>query len=299
MNIHKAGFEDWEIEYLPEDGARISILKYCGHDLLTSGPVGFKSPVKFSGEYETRPVYGYDDCFPTVDACRYPGGKFDCMDHGEICWKEWHTEIQGKRLICSVNCPEPAVNFKRIMTFEGNKLTWRFEVDGLSAERSVFLHVMHALLPPGNIINLEIPESRKIIDEIKSNETGLKSSAELGECLLAFQPGSFGMFLLREIAEGIVKLGLSSGLKLEISFDNKLFPTLGIWWNNGGYPETGQLRTECAFEPIPGTCSDLSKSVRDGVYLSVEPGKSIMWEIKWTILNNSPFEGGKGDVKRV
>ena len=283
MNRLKAGFEDWEIEYLPEDGARISALKYGGHDLLTSEPVGFNPPLRFSGEYETRPVFGYDDCFPTVDACPYPGGQFDCRDHGEICWKEWKTEIRGNSLICSTDCLHPGAKFKRIMTFEGNRLTWRFEVTGLCPEQSVFIHVMHALLPLDKILNLEIPECRIIIDEIKSEETGLKSSAELGEWLLAFRPGSFGMILLREITDGFVKLGFSSGVKLEISFDNKLFPTLGIWWNKGGYPESGQLRTECAFEPIPGTCSDLSKSFRDGVYLSAEPGKPMIWEIIWYV----------------
>jgi hypothetical protein len=283
MNKLKSAFGDWLIEYLPEDGARISVLKYRGHNLLTSEPVGFYPPVNFCGEYETRQVFGYDDCFPTVDVCPYPGAKFDCRDHGEICWQEWQAEIQGNRLICSTDCHNPAVNFKRIMTFEGKRLIWRFEVTSLSTERIVFLHVMHALLQLDNIKNLEIPGCRKIFDEIKSEETGLKSSAELGEWLLAFHPGSFGMFLLREISDGLVKLSFSSGLRLEISFEHKLFPTLGIWWNKGGYPESGQLRTECAFEPIPGTCSDLSKSVRDGVYLVVEPAKPMIWEVSWTV----------------
>jgi hypothetical protein len=70
---------------------------------------------------------------------------------------------------------------------------------------------------------------------------------------------------------------------LKIGFDHRVFPTLGIWWNNGGYPEGGRLRTECAFEPIPGSCSDLSKSFDDGVYLSVDQGKPLVWEITWTI----------------
>jgi hypothetical protein len=283
MNILKAAFNDWAIEYLPEDGARISILKFCGHDLLTSEPVVFKPPLKFSGEYETRPVFGYDDCFPTVDACPYPGKKFNCRDHGEICWQKWQTEIRGSSLICSTDCLHPVVNFKRIMIFEGNILTWRFEVLDLSAERSAFLHVMHALLPLHKIVDLEIPACRKIYDEVNSRETGLKSSSELGEYLLAFQPGSFGMFLLRDISEGFVKLTFAKGLKLDIRFDPLLFPTLGIWWNKGGYPESGQLRTECAFEPLPGTCSDLSKSFKDGVYLSVMPGEKLCWDIIWTI----------------
>jgi hypothetical protein len=296
MITMKAGFENWEIEYLPEDGARISVLKYAGHDLLTAEPADFKPPVSFSGDYETRPVFGYDDCFPTVDACSYPGRKFDCRDHGEICWQKWQTEIKGNTLIFSTGCHHPAVNFKRILTFEGNMLTWRFEVTALSEESSVFLHVMHALLPPDNIIDLEIPECRKIYDEVKSEETGLKSSAELGEFLLSFQPGSFGMLLLRDISEGFVKLSFSTGLKLDIRFDQKLFPTLGIWWNKGGYPESGQLRTECAFEPIPGTCSDLSKSFRDGLYMSVEPGEKTCWEVIWAIEYNKS-KGVMGEAK--
>jgi hypothetical protein len=283
MNIQKADFGNWHIEYIPDDGARISSLKYAGQDLLTSLPVNFKPPDRSYGEYETRPVFGYDDCFPTVDACTYPGGNYDCRDHGELCWQQWFTEVNGSNIIFSTDCFQPTVNFKRILRFQGNRLTWRFEATSLNMKRSVFLHVMHALLPLDKIGYLEIPECRKIFDEIKSGETGLKSAADAREYLLDFQPGAFGMLLLQEITDGFVMLRFSNGLKLEIRFDHALFPTLGIWWNNGGYPEGGQLRTECAFEPIPGTCSDLSKSFIDGAYLSVEPGKQMCWEIIWTV----------------
>ena len=283
MEILKADFNNWHIQYIPDDGARIEILKYKHHDLLVSIPYLFSTPDRFYGEYETRPVYGYDDCFPTVDPCLYPEGEHQCRDHGELCWQRWITEVKGNCLICSTDCLQPRVNFKRILRFEGNTLTWRFEVTSLSEERSVFIHVMHALLPLQQITDLEFPECGIIYDEINSEETGLKSSADVGEYLLAFRPGSFGMFLLKEIAEGFVRLKFGDGVKLEIRFDRSLFPTLGIWWNNGGYPEGGQLRTECAFEPIPGSCSDLSKSFRDGVYLSVAPGGKLYWEILWTI----------------
>lgn len=283
MESLRADFGDWDIEYLPHDGARISVLKYAGYDLLTSEPIDFRPPGKFSGEYETRPVYGYDDCFPTVDACTYPGAEFVCRDHGEICWQNWHTEVGANTLICSTDCWQPAVSFKRVLTFDQNRLTWRFELVNKSEVRCVFLHVMHALLPLRQITGFEIPECRKIIDEINSEETGLKSSSEVGEYLKAFHPGSFGMLLLKEITAGIMVLRFRSGVNLEINFNPVLFPTLGIWWNNGGYPAEGQRRTECAFEPIPGACSDLAKSFREGIYLSVEPGEKTCWEIIWTI----------------
>ena len=63
MKLLKAEFDNWHIQYIPDDGARISVMKYAGLDLLTSGPVAFRPPIRYFGEYETRPVYGYDDCF--------------------------------------------------------------------------------------------------------------------------------------------------------------------------------------------------------------------------------------------
>jgi hypothetical protein len=88
---------------------------------------------------------------------------------------------------------------------------------------------------------------------------------------------------LKQITSGLVGLRFRTGVRLEIKFDRNIFLTLGIWWNRGGYPESGQLRTECAFEPIPGTCSDLSKSIKDGTCLSVEPWGKTCWEIVWTV----------------
>jgi hypothetical protein len=283
MDVLKAEFEKWQVHYAPDDGARILALNYAGHKLLTSEPAVFRPPERSYGEFETRPVFGYDDCFPTVDRCTYPGNDFECRDHGQLCWQKWETEISKNGLRFSADCRQPAVRFKRILTFEGDRLTWRFEASALSGKRSVFLHVMHALLPLREIAALELPDCATIYDEIKSVDPGLKSSAESGECLLAFRPGSFSMLLLRNIIDGFVKLRFINGLTLSIRFDQKLFPTLGIWWNNDGYPEGGITRAECAFEPIPGTCSDLSKSFRDGVYLSVEPGKPMAWEITWTV----------------
>jgi hypothetical protein len=283
MRILKADFDKWHIQYVPDDGGRIAGLSYAGHDLLTSAPEDFKPPVRNFGEFETRPVYGYDDCFPTVDPCIYPGGKSECRDHGELWRKNWHAETREDGIIFTTNCRQPEVIFKRILIFAGNKLTWRFEVEGMSGESAVFLHVMHPLMPLNRISKIEVPACLQVIDELRSEDMGLQGAADVIKYLWAVSSGSFEMLLLRDIDDGFVRLGLTKSSSLEIRFDHKLFPTLGIWWNKGGYPDGGQLRTECAFEPIPGSCSDLSKSVRDGNYLSVEPGKKLCWEIQWII----------------
>jgi hypothetical protein len=73
---------------------------------------------------------------------------------------------------------------------------------------------------------------------------------------------------------------LRAGLKLRVTYAPDLFPTLAIWWNNGGYPnEAGLRRCECAFEPAPGKTTRLS----DGTTLAVEPGQSRSWQVVWEV----------------
>jgi hypothetical protein len=284
MKTVTADSGNWHIQCIPGDGARISELRYSGYDLLTSNPPLFNPPVKNYGEYETRPVYGYDDCFPSVDPCIYPENKFKIRDHGELCWHEWTVHLKDNCLICSTECLRPKVKFTRKMEFSDNMLKWRFRVYNRSDEKISFLHVMHALFPLKKIDYIKLPDCKKIIDEVNSIVFDVKNSDELSDNLFYTRSGHFKMMLQREITDGLISIGLENGITLKIGFDKSMFPTLGIWWNNSGYPEAnGPNRSECAFEPIPGTCSDLSKSYNDGCCLSLEPGKSLSWTITWTI----------------
>lgn len=286
IKIIEANFQNWFVQCIPEDGARISILRFEGQDLLTASPPSFKAPDNFYGEYETRPVYGYDDCFPTVDPCLFPGEDFACRDHGNLCWKEWQVNVTGNSLVCSIDCIHPEVTFKRILEFAGNRLTWKFEVVNWSAKESVFLHVMHPLLPLREIQSIKLPGFARMVNETNSVEPVGKNAPEVAKHLLSVQPGGCEMILLQEIKEGVVVLGFQNGKNLRFRFDNKMFPTLGIWWNNAGYPDQiGLRRTECAFEPIPGTSSNLYNSYIDKTYLSVDKGKSLCWDIVWEINN--------------
>lgn len=257
MAIMKLG--SWEVDCDLHDGARIRRLRYDGLDLLTTAPTTFTPPSRDFGRYETRPVYGYDDCFPTVEVCDgWP-------DHGEVCWLEW----TGSTTECWVQSRRAPVTFTRRLAFADRELVWSFVADNHGHQILPVQHVMHALMPLDEISAMSLPACQT------------HDSAALAQKLLSLPRGSVEMLFLQEIVEGTFTLRYRQGLRLTVTFPHEMFPTLGIWWNNTGYPdEDGRRRNECALQPTPGRTSRLS----DGTTLRLLPQGHVAWQVHWKVV---------------
>ena len=282
MDVVHQIFGNWETECMPLDGGRISALRYKGFNLLTCPSSVFEIPENDYGEYETRPVYGYDDCFPSVNSCEHPTLGFQIRDHGDLCWLKWQAEVRVNILHCYTLYDKFGIQFNRTLEFKKNTCKWKFDIVNLDERKFEFLHVVHPLMPLSEIAGIELPnfENARITESFEKgadfNLTGLSTF------LMNIEPGNFEMLYLRNFREGKVVLHFKNGMKLQIMYNPSLFPTFGIWWNNSGYPEEpGLERCECAFEPIPGISDDLMKTYNAQQFLIVEPGKTFSWEYTW------------------
>lgn len=274
----------WSVEYSPDDGARLDRLSFDGYDLLTTEPISFHPPTTDYGEYETRPVYGYDDCFPSVDPCVFPGLDWTIPDHGELCWLAWEASEKPDRLTFTVRSRGLPVLFKRELRFAENRVNWAFEVINEGDNTLPFQHVVHPLMPLDEIIAVEMPAFKSVHDEIGQKTLDLKDPEALRDFLLNQVPGTANMLFLRGIETGKMAWTYRNGSRLEVTFPEEHFPAIGIWWNNSGYPdEDGCRRNECAFEPVPGLNSVLTDAYEVGRCLSVPPGQSFAWQIHWKI----------------
>ena len=248
----------WEIECDLADGARIGRLRFDGMDLLTTEPANFRPPKAKYGRYETRPVYGYDDCFPTVEACeQWP-------DHGELCWLRW----SGNPLECSAISTLAPLRFTRRLDFEASRLRWNFAAENSGLTPFPVQHVMHPLMPCDAMGAIELPAGEGY------------DPRHVAADLLASASGNARMLYLKNVSKGIVRVTFRRGLQLTVHFPIDLFPTLGIWWHNRGYPdEQGVRRSECAFEPVPGYDSKLI----NGTTLTVPAQGRLAWHIDWEV----------------
>lgn len=278
----------WIVEYDLEDGGRLARLSYDGYDLLTGEPAVFRPPQKDYGEFEKRPVYGYDDCFPTIGKCEYPGSGRNLPDHGEACWLQWELTEEPDGLTFEVASELTPLVFKRKMTFTPSSLVWSFEVSNRSDRSLPFQHSMHSLLRPEEIVSMELPEFASAYDWNRKQELSFTTPSEVEKFLSDLPHGSVEMIFLRGVRGDKYSWSYSNGTRIEADVPFKYFPTLGIWWNKGGYPdEEGLARSECAFEPIAGNTAILGQGYAEGNCLTVGGNGKVTWEIQWKVTSTS------------
>lgn len=272
---------------MPQDGARLSCLQFNGRNLLTPRPSAFKPPSSDYGAYETRPVYGYDDCWPTVSPSVYPGINRIAPDHGELYRLPWSVDTANGGLCCETRSKVLPARITRALFPSQRTLTWQFAVENEGNLPIYFQHIMHPLMPLDEVECLALPVFEAAWDT-RSNSPlpELTTPGQVIDYLLQRPPNTASMLLLRGLKENAFSLRFCKGPALRVRFPMDSFNTLGIWWNRDGYPdEHGCRRNECAFEPIPGPTSCLEDAVAQGTAL-VAPGRNkTAWTITWDILS--------------
>ncbi|NQU38786.1 MAG: hypothetical protein HQ523_02430 [Lentisphaerae bacterium] len=284
MSVVRCKVGPWVAECLPDDGGRVTTLRFDGRDILTAAPANFRPPMANYGEYERRPVYGYDDCLPTMDACRHPELDWTVPDHGELCWLPWTVTQAGEALQCRAASRRLPLRFERRLEFAANRLTWHFSAmnDGNAAVN--VQHVMHPLMPLDRVSGIELPTFGRAMDATQGAPLDASTPEAVARRLQALPKGAARMWLLQEVTDGLFHVELDGTMRLSVRYDHRMFSTLGIWWNRDGYPnEEGCRRNECAFEPIPGPNSNLSDAHAAGRALCVAAGGRCEWMVNWEV----------------
>ena len=274
---------NWLCTCIPEDGARLSRLAYQEIDLLTGPPPAFRPPVS-CGVYETRPVYGYDDCFPSVTAGHHPTRDIPVPDHGS-CWRMFApTVLLPDGLESTFSLPLYDARLCRKLVFMPDGIRWQFRIDNLGTDVLPCQHVMHPLMPPARIHALRLPRFGECFDIIGQVRLGLPEPADVANLLLETPHGTAQLLMLRQLKDHSLTIQFHEGLTVCIEFPPHLFQTLGIWWDRAGYPTEPDLqREECAFEPIAGPRSALEDAYASGQAFMVPAGGRMEWRIAWRI----------------
>lgn len=276
---------DWEVACEPQ-GGRLARLAWRGTNLLTEPhlPGGvFTPPAAEWGEYETRPIYGYDDCWPSLEVSAWPGRERMVRDHGELCWLAWDATVTDEALTATVCDPEGAWTFTRQVSVVEAALRCDFAATNTGAEAFPMTWAGHALVPPQRVSDLELPPAAKLRQDwpVASPGAAPVTVAEVWPWLRSQSEAV--MLVLERCAEPTVRW-VQDGRRCALTFAAPVTPSLALWYNPGAYPPgAGLARQEFGIEWLLTPECLVQDAVAGGTAIVLAPGETYRWTVTWNI----------------
>jgi galactose mutarotase-like enzyme len=293
----------------PAHGCQVVSLldRQSGREWLTAAPHGPRDS-RYGDPFDGRASYGWDECFPTVGAGRYPLAPFDGLtlpDHGEVWTAAWRVdEVTPRSIATSVDGHALPYRFARSLELDGPRLGVRYEVVNTAADALACLWSMHPGFEPTPGTAIHLPDGAPFRVEGSTQPLavapGTRSTwPRLGNLDLRRVPVREDPIALKLFTDrgSVDRAALSlAGGWLGISFDAAVTPFLGIWLDERDWPAEGPVRQLC-LEPASGDADTLDDALANGSAWRLEPGEARRWCVDITVGSGeaslSEFLGGR------
>jgi hypothetical protein len=286
---------------VPEAGAKIVSLfdKRAGREWLVTPEQS--NPFRawpYGTEYNSNQCGGWDEMFPTILACPYPGegpyGGAELPDHGEAWCLAWSDAgSTAAQIILELAGRALPYRVRRMLSLDGDALQMDYALENCGDAEFAYLWAAHPQFACDPGAEIVLPED---VIEV-TNVLPLSWGAEYGEPGTANRWPEFDYngtmvrqdrvaaperrggrkFYLpveRPIAWG--ELRQPSGEWLRMSWDAGLAPYCGIWIDEGFLNRVSDM----AFEPATGYYDSLLAAWNNGRYAVVPAGAVIRWSLR-------------------
>ncbi|MGA7836315.1 MAG: hypothetical protein WCA31_14005 [Acidimicrobiales bacterium] len=273
--------EELRVDVVATNGGRITSVasRLDGREWLIQG--GGPLNVAYGTRFTDTDHCGWDEMFPSVDACTYPTDPFrgrEVVDHGELWCSTWEVlDETATSLRQRVRSDRFSYTFERVLAVRGSTLRADYAcvVDADVPVAPVLLWALHPQfsLRRGSRVLLS-GQRDHLLDT--SDAASVRHVGWLGDLVVErdVEPGGDRMFYA-EPADDVreVRIVDPGGSSLRLSWDHGFAPYLGIWMDNGRYT-TGHV---VALEPTNGFFDELARAHRSGTVGTFPPGSRVTW----------------------
>jgi galactose mutarotase-like enzyme len=310
-----------QVEIVPALGGKIASLRLDGREWLwTSDVLPWAAPDErlaaddAASYVELADTGGYDECLPTVGACRLPPntagvGGLALPDHGELWTQYAPTErVDGRdqpELVTRWRGRRMAYTFSRAVAIEADgAVRMRYALESRATTPLPFLWSSHPLLPLAPDTRLELPIAARVRVWAQHGIDLGGERAEHRWPVLRVRDGdgererdftrpardaaSYACKLFLDLprpANGVVRLAVEQDdARLEVEVDTREVPNLGLWLNHGGWSPFSERPgyRNLAFEPCIGAPDPLDAALGEwGGAAWLAPGETRQWTLRW------------------
>ena len=304
------GLDAWTLEndalrltFLPGYACKMASLinKKTGREWLFQSNNDTLRVPEYGASFAEYDSSGFDEIFPSIDACPYPDGSWHGMpipDHGEVWampWESIHSpdDLAAKAIVQSQTLPYV---FSKNIMLRNNEVLFEYRVENTSDEDFKFIWTPHCLLACSPATRLLIPEN---LTEVMTVEHSSKRLGPWGTRhaypqttdvhglkmdLAATEPRTVRncekFYFTQPNTAGWCGIEhTDTGEKLIYTYDADKVPYLGVWKTQGGYRGDYNL----ALEPCTGVYDDLYVASKIRRVAVVGPKSTYEWTFKMTV----------------
>lgn len=293
------------LRVIPELGCKIVEIYDLenGHEWLWSDKSRPIKLAQYGDGYDRYDISGFDECFPNIGISKYPENSgITLPDHGEIWSLPWSVEVKEGGILTTVFGKLFEYQFSRRINLLNRKLTIDYSVTNFGDSEITYMWSAHPLFKIDEDMKIEISGNPKMLKEFGyGGRIGDDGEAWYGGHLSEHSwpkvIGSDGNIndmsevslakiltdkvVLDAPIDGVVKLKkLKSGRVLTMKFAPTEIPFLGICYNFGAWPLTGEPATWVALEPTTGRTDRLDECVDLKSARLLEPKAEHVWQLE-------------------
>ena len=296
--------EQLRLTIYPSLGAKIgSIRTRPGDHELLQQPLLPYAPRDRTMAFEDGDASGYDECIPSVSGCELdmPGGTLSIPDHGDF-WRLAFdvTDADAAHVAMSATGFSLPLHLQKTIALEGNRIILSYKLTNTGAGVVQYLWSAHPgfAVEPGD--RIELPSSVESVmvqgsaggrlgaegarhawpltttNSDDATDLSLVGSGEepVGDKLFALAPPE-GRCALRRAR---------IGRRIEMRFDPRHAPYLGLWICYNGWPESKTAKQFCvALEPCTAPADSLAAAMIQGLGKRLDPNASDEWQVELRI----------------
>jgi hypothetical protein len=301
--------ECFKLSILPEVGAKILSLfdKQRSRNVLWENPRIRPQRFPIDANFDNYWCGGWDDAFPTADACVHQGEPFPNL--GELRSLNWHVEdlssdALGGSARLSAYGPISAIKAIKTVSLVGQEIHLDFEIESRSPLPVDFLWGTHPALAVGAGTRLIIPARRGIVGQ--SSDPSLGSPGQHYDWpMIKSDKGTTDMSIVQDISAGIacghyateLEDGWyaveTAGAGVLFEFPLETCPCLWLWLVYGGW----RGYHHAILEPWTGYPVNLEQAVKEGRARQLGPAETFAVRIRCTTY--TPPESHADALRRV
>lgn len=271
---------------LPKHGGKIASLyhKQKEFELLFQNPHPTFQKAALGADFSRFEACGFDDAFPTIDACTVSVGGSDILypDHGEIWSASFPCTVKEESALLAYGSEILPCQYEKRVVLQENGVECRYRIQNTGDFAFPYLWACHCLVNCEDGMELLYPgHLGGVVNVLESPLLG-----EEGCCwpLSEKFTGLPGQPMTKYYADGKVLEGKCGyvypkhGLTAVMEFDPIRLPYLGFWCTEGGY----RGDCNCAFEPATGYYDNALLAFENQTGSVLQPGEEVSFFVRIT-----------------